>query len=99
MLYHDVVDEEQKKLAVAALAGHSHEAYRVPMTFSMQEVKTPKTFVICKNDKVFSVEMQNIFVNASQSQKVVEVETGHSPFLVKEGLDALVKTIVEAPGN
>lgn len=93
--YHDVADEGRRRLAVDALAEHSHEAYRVPLTFSMQEVTVPKVFVACKKDKVISLELQHIFVDVMKPSKVYELDTGHSPFLIEEGLEELVKVVEE----
>ena len=55
-----------------------------------------KSYIICRNDQTIPPEYQDVMAQAFPSQRVYEMNTGHSPFFADPiGLARLVNTISE----
>lgn len=93
--YNDVEDGDVKKYATAYLCGQSRKPFEDPLQYTMQDIKVPKTYVICTDDQAIYSPVQRMIAQAGEA-KEVELNCGHSPFLKDAERDMLVKLISKA---
>lgn len=61
--------------------------------YAATEVKIPKTYVVCSEDKCIPAPGQRAMANAMGAE-IVEFECGHSPFMKEDESKELVKLIL-----
>jgi hypothetical protein len=97
VFFHDI-EPSVRQEAVALLCGQSRTPFETPLTYTMQEIQIPKTYVVCTLDRANPPEIQQ-FAATTGEARTVELECGHSPFLKDAERDVLVKLVVEASGR
>ncbi|KAM0430872.1 hypothetical protein ACHAPT_005504 [Fusarium lateritium] len=82
MLYNDTTEEEARKV-YANLLPHSQDAFETGIDFIATDITIPKTYLICENDLVFPLALQEQLVKSTPGMKEARIAAGHSPFLGK----------------
>ncbi|RSM07075.1 hypothetical protein CEP52_005453 [Fusarium oligoseptatum] len=72
MLYNDTTEEEARK-----------NAFETGIDFIASDITIPKTYIICENDLIFPVALQEKLVKLTPGMKERRIAAGHSPFLGK----------------
>ncbi|KAI1408734.1 Alpha/beta hydrolase fold-1 [Hypoxylon sp. FL1857] len=94
LLYNDV-EESRVKEALQLLVWQSETTYAPERLHVASEVRAKKTYVVCKNDKMVPPEKQ--YQRAAEAgATVVELDCGHSPFLLEKETALLVDIITKA---
>ncbi|KAI8959596.1 Alpha/beta hydrolase fold-1 [Daldinia sp. FL1419] len=93
LLYHDV-EEPRVNEALRLLVWQSESASTPDGLCVVSDIPVPKTYVVCKNDKIVMPKDQYRFAEAAGAT-VVELECGHSPFLIEKETAALVDIITK----
>lgn len=92
--YHDV-DDSIKNEAAAYLCRHSRTPFEEPQNYVPGQIKVPKTYVVCLEDRALDPAYQTAAADAWGAKKV-ELQCGHSPFLKDAERKIVVREIVEA---
>ncbi|KAI8668043.1 AB hydrolase-1 domain-containing protein [Fusarium keratoplasticum] len=82
MLYNDTTEEEARKV-YANLLPHSQDAFETGIDFIATDITIPKTYIICENDLIFPLALQEQLVKLTPGMKERRIAAGHSPFLGK----------------
>jgi hypothetical protein len=82
MLYNDTTEEEARKVYANVLP-HSQDAFETGIDFIATEITIPKTYLICENDLIFPLALQEQLVKLTPGMKERRIAAGHSPFLGK----------------
>ncbi|KAM0273609.1 hypothetical protein ACHAQH_008203 [Verticillium albo-atrum] len=93
--FYNDVDDSLRVKASALLAEQSKQPFIDVIDFLAADLKILKTYVVCKKDKAVPLELQQYMANASGAQ-IVELNCGHSPFLIDEERGEIVKLVVGA---
>ncbi|KAI2614732.1 Alpha/beta hydrolase fold-1 [Hypoxylon fragiforme] len=93
ILYNDV-EEPWLDEALRLLVWQSLASCDPDNTYSASEIRVPKTYIVCTNDKIVELESQHKLAEIAGAT-VVELESGHSPFLVKKAIEPLVDIITK----
>ncbi|KAB5582801.1 Alpha/beta hydrolase fold-1 [Coniochaeta sp. 2T2.1] len=97
VFFHDVECSIRKE-ATALLAGQSRAPFEKELTYTIQEIQIPKTYVLTKLDRAIPPSVQQLAIDVGGC-KVVEMECGHSPFLKDTERAVLVQLVVVAAGG
>ncbi|KAJ3531153.1 hypothetical protein NM208_g9005 [Fusarium decemcellulare] len=81
-LYNDASEEEAKEIFAKVLP-HSQDAFETGINFIASDITIPKTYLICENDLVFPLSLQEQLVRHTPGMKEMRIAAGHSPFLGK----------------
>lgn len=93
-LYQDV-EQQRVEEALCKLVFQSAITYIPDALNEAAEVQVAKTYVVCKKDKI--VLPENQYQRAKEAgARVVELECGHSPFLLEKETAALVDIVIQA---
>lgn len=76
----------------------SHASQTAPVYFVASDVTVPKTYVVCKHDKIFPANAQISMAKASGC-RVLELDADHFPFLSEVTSKQLVDIVVEIAGK
>ncbi|KLO90651.1 uncharacterized protein LW93_11072 [Fusarium fujikuroi] len=76
------------------LCHQSKGPFEVPIVCTPEDLRIPKTMVICKNDPIFGREML-LAVAQNWGADTLEIESGHSLHLVEEHRKWLVELVSE----
>ena len=79
---------------IPTLCHQSKGPFEVPIVCTPEDLRIPKTMVICKNDPIFGREML-LAVAQNWGADTLEIESGHSPHLVEEHRKWLVELVSE----
>lgn len=92
-------DAEQPRVdeALRLLVWQSKATYAPDGTHEASEVQADKTYVVCRKDKIILPENQYKWA-AAAAAKIVELECGHSPFILEKETATLVEIISKAAG-
>ncbi|EEU39014.1 uncharacterized protein NECHADRAFT_43023 [Fusarium vanettenii 77-13-4] len=82
MLYNDTTEEEARKVYANVLP-HSQDAFETGIDFIAADITIPKTYIICENDLIFPLTLQEKLVKLTPGVKERRIAAGHSPFLGK----------------
>jgi pimeloyl-ACP methyl ester carboxylesterase len=88
-------EEELAQFAISNLSVQPMAPYYTTFNLSEESFgKTPRYFIKCSNDNVFSNERQEKWIKDSPCKKVYSMNTGHSPFLSRpEELSSILDEI------
>ncbi|KAM5349932.1 hypothetical protein ACJ41O_006437 [Fusarium nematophilum] len=92
--FYSGIDESAKDEAMAYVCHQSRAPFEIPIVCTPIELDIPKSFVICANDPIFSKDIQ-AFTAEKWGATTIELEAGHSPWLVEGHRELLVKFIAE----
>ncbi|XXG94905.1 hypothetical protein Hte_001164 [Hypoxylon texense] len=95
-LYQDV-EQQRADEALRLLVFQSAITYEPDALNEASEVRAAKTYVVCKKDKIVLPENQYKRAKAAGAQ-VVELDCGHSPFLLEKETASLVDIVMKAAG-
>ncbi|KAB5583603.1 Alpha/beta hydrolase fold-1 [Coniochaeta sp. 2T2.1] len=95
VFYHNI-EPEARNEAASLLCSASIMPFKVPVVFTMQKVTVPKTYIVCTHDRAIPPEVQRFVAREGGGCKVVEVDSGHSPFLNEAAREVIVRVVVEA---
>ncbi|KAI1780238.1 Alpha/beta hydrolase fold-1 [Hypoxylon cercidicola] len=96
-LFQDV-EQQRAEEAIRQLVFQSAVACDPEALNSASEVRAAKTYVVCKKDQIVSPEDQYKRAKAAGAQ-VIELECGHSPFLLEKETAVLVDIVIKAAGT
>ncbi|EFX05244.1 hypothetical protein CMQ_3313 [Grosmannia clavigera kw1407] len=93
-LYDDATEEESKR-AFKLITTHSQDAFETEVDFIPSDITIPKSYIICENDRVIPVAVQEQMINGTPGMKAHRLSAGHSPFLgrLKNTVDIVVSVI------
>ncbi|KAI1372670.1 alpha/beta-hydrolase [Hypoxylon crocopeplum] len=94
ILYEDAEPQRQDE-ALRLLVWQSEATCDLDGIYAASEVRAAKTYVVCKNDKIVKPENQYQRAKAAGAT-IVELECGHSPFLLEEETKVLIDVITKA---
>ncbi|KAI1208931.1 Alpha/beta hydrolase fold-1 [Annulohypoxylon truncatum] len=95
MLFYDDVEESRQNKALQMLHWQSEMTYDPEESETVVEVRTPKTFVVCKKDKIVPPDKQ--YQRAAEiGATLVELDCAHSPFLLDKETEVLLDVITKA---
>lgn len=84
----------------ALLGDHSALAFLKPVTHGAAQLPSPgKTYIVCSRDECIFPEMQREMAAAIDADKVVEIDAGHSAFLVDAHVERIVREIESVAGQ
>ncbi|KAI1862428.1 hypothetical protein JX265_009142 [Neoarthrinium moseri] len=93
VFYNDMPKEERES-HFAGLMYQSHASLVTPTQYAATEVKAPKIYVVCTNDKCIPALGQQAMANA-MGARVIELTCGRSPFLKEAESKELVRLIMD----
>ena len=97
VFYHDVAEEVAKN-AVLRLNWQPIAPYVQPMTITDERFGSVKRIYLkTLKDRAVTPEFQQRMIDAMPPSEVIELDTGHSPFLVDP--EAFVETLIQATEN
>ncbi|KXJ85313.1 Alpha/beta hydrolase fold-1 [Microdochium bolleyi] len=74
------------------LGGHSGLAFAAEVTVGASELAVPKTYLVCTRDDCVPAEFQRE-VAEGMGARVIDIDAGHSPFLVESHVERMVREI------
>lgn len=95
MLLYDDVEESRQKSALQMLHLQSEATYDPDRSQTASDVRALKIYVVCTKDKIVPPEKQYQRV-AAAGATAVELDCGHSPFLLDKETEVLVDVITKA---
>ncbi|KAI1456549.1 alpha/beta-hydrolase [Annulohypoxylon moriforme] len=95
MLFFDDVEESRQKKALQMIVWQSEKMYDNDQLHAASDVRAPKTYVVCKTDKIVPPEGQYQRA-AAAGATLVELDCAHSPFLLDKETEILVDVIIKA---
>lgn len=94
-LLYNGAEESVKSELSSYLCEQSRGPWDSVINVLASQIKVPKTYVVCKEDRILPLAVQTMAADAMEAT-VVELDFGHCPFAVPAGTAALVKIIIEA---
>jgi hypothetical protein len=94
--YSDFPEDERDKY-MAGIMYQSHASLVTGADYAATDVKIPKTYVVCTEDKTILTPGQYAMAGA-MGAKIVELAGGHSPALKDVESKKLVELIIEVAG-
>ncbi|RFU81207.1 hypothetical protein TARUN_1008 [Trichoderma arundinaceum] len=96
LLYNDTTEEEAKRV-FSTLLPHSQDAFETGCDFIATDLTIPRFYVICENDLVFPISLQERLASSVPGMKTVRIAAGHNFFLGKSEVMAklLIDTTME----
>ena len=88
--------EAKAETLLALCGGQSLVAFAEPMDHDAADVAAPKTYFICLRDEVFPLPAQREMASLCGAQRVVELDAGHSPYLVGHHVETIMREISTA---
>ncbi|KAL3295257.1 hypothetical protein RB213_005331 [Colletotrichum asianum] len=82
LLYNDTSEEEATRV-FSMLLPHSQDAFETGISFIASDIVIPKTYLLCENDLVFPLSLQEALVKGTPAMQEERIAAGHSPFLGK----------------
>ncbi|KAK4449778.1 Alpha/Beta hydrolase protein [Podospora aff. communis PSN243] len=79
--YSDVEPEKADKAFSGLCKYQSWRSMNTPPQFVEREIEVPKMYVVCERDKTVLPNVQESMVKTGEFERVVRLESGHSPFL------------------
>lgn len=92
LFYHDV-DPARVQQALALLLRQSPRGLAGDLVATAPQIKVPKYYISCRNDRVISFENQMQLARDAGATVAAELDCGHSPFLRDEEIKVLVRVI------
>ncbi|KXJ88429.1 Alpha/beta hydrolase fold-1 [Microdochium bolleyi] len=81
---------------IALCGGHSIAAFGEPTVHAAAEVAAPKTYFVCVRDEALVPATQREMAKSCGAERVVELDAGHSPFLVGRHVKTIVQELATA---
>ncbi|KAK6715138.1 hypothetical protein SNK04_006069 [Fusarium graminearum] len=87
--------KEVMNAALEETQPHSQDAFETSLDFIASDITIPKTYIICENDQLLLLPLQEQLVDSTPGMKSARLVAGHSPFLekTKETADVIVRVI------
>ncbi|KAI2472426.1 alpha/beta-hydrolase [Annulohypoxylon bovei var. microspora] len=96
MFFYDDVEESRQKHALQMIVWQSESSYdTTERSIAASDIRAPKTYVVCKKDKIVPPEKQYERA-AAAGATVVELDCAHSPFLHDKETEVLLDVITKA---
>lgn len=76
----------------------SRRPFETPVQYTAKELKIPKTYIVCTDDRAIPPVVQRMMSQVSGTAEV-EIHCGHSPFLKDKETDQLVRIVLTAARN
>ncbi|KXJ87300.1 Alpha/beta hydrolase fold-1 [Microdochium bolleyi] len=93
----DIPCDTDREGAVRFLGDHSAVAFLTPAALGAAELRVPKTYIVCTRDDCISPSKQRLMAEGcGEGTKIVELDAGHSPFVVDRHVERLVEEIEAA---
>ena len=92
--FYNDIEESKKEAAIAHLGSQSKLPYKTTIVCTPAELDLPKTLIACANDKTFPRDIQ-IMTAEKWGATVVELESGHSPWMRDDLRPKIVEVIVK----
>ncbi|KAK2675004.1 Alpha/beta hydrolase fold-1 [Fusarium oxysporum f. sp. vasinfectum] len=89
--------EEAIDKALESTEPHSQDAFETSLDFIAADITIPKTYIICENDQLILLPLQEKLVESTPGMRSARLAAGHSPFVEKteETAELIVKIIEE----
>ncbi|RBR19738.1 hypothetical protein FVER53590_13746 [Fusarium verticillioides] len=88
--------EEAIDKALESTEPHSQDAFETSLDFIASDITIPKTYIICENDQLILLPLQEKLVESTPGMRSARLAAGHSPFVEKtEETAELIVDIVE----
>lgn len=97
-MYHDITPDRAQE-AVALLQRQSPRNLDGPAVCKSADVRVNKRYVACRHDRVIRFETQLQFAAEAQAEVVLQLDSGHSPWLRDDGIEAIVNCVGEMARN
>ncbi|KAH7154582.1 Alpha/beta hydrolase fold-1 [Fusarium sp. MPI-SDFR-AT-0072] len=82
--------------ALEATEPHSQDAFETSLDFIASDIAIPKTYIICENDQLILLPLQEKLVESTPGMRSARLAAGHSPFVEKtKQTAALIAKIIE----
>ncbi|KAI1088812.1 alpha/beta-hydrolase [Rostrohypoxylon terebratum] len=94
MLLYDDIEESRQKGALQMLHLQSEATCDPDRPQTASDVRAPKTYVVCTKDKIVPPEKQYQRA-AAAGATIVELDCGHSPFLLDKETEVLLDVITK----
>ncbi|KAH7268633.1 hypothetical protein MRS44_011095 [Fusarium solani] len=88
------VEKSIRDEAMAHVCHQSRGPFEVPVVCTPKDLDIPKTYVVCLNDKIFLKDIQ-AYAADNWGAKALEIESGHSPWLIDSHREWLVNLVGE----
>lgn len=96
----DVPDPATRQAIYAHLGDHSAVAFLTPVTHGAAQLPASgKTYIVCSRDECIAPKMQREMAAAIDADKVVEIDAGHSAFLVDAHVERIVREVENVAGR
>ncbi|KAF5009092.1 hypothetical protein FDECE_4644 [Fusarium decemcellulare] len=92
-LYSDI-EQSAKDEAAAYVCHQGRGPFEIVVECTPADLDIPKTYVVCANDKIFPKELQ-LFVADKWGAKILEIESGHSPWMIESHRKWLVDLVAQ----
>ncbi|KAG4443506.1 hypothetical protein IFR05_000979 [Cadophora sp. M221] len=80
-VFYDDLPASEADHYFSLLRPHAISTFFTPVNFVVSNLKIPKAYVICQNDKAVPAAYQEMMVDTVGGFKKIRFEGGHSPFL------------------
>lgn len=80
MFYNDMDDKDAETWA-SLLVPQCQDAFDNGISHDMRDPRIPVYYIVCTKDKAFPPDLQRGYAAGVQGVKVLEVDSGHAPFL------------------
>ncbi|KAH7024441.1 Alpha/beta hydrolase fold-1 [Microdochium trichocladiopsis] len=94
----DIPDTQTQDSLYNHLGNQSTPSFSTGITFGAADIAVPKTYVLCTRDSAILAKWQRVMAEGA-SARILEIDAGHSPFLVENHVKKLVEVIGVAAGQ
>ena len=93
--FYNDLDDDVKAEAAALMCEQSRTPFEAVINYAPSQIKVPKIYILCKEDETVPPIAQELAVKMFEAE-VVEVQSGHFPFLKESTKQTVVDVIVKA---